>query len=215
MKDVSTPYVETGRARQKQRTREDLLEAARRLIASGDTPGVEAVAAEAGISRTTAYRYFPTQVELLAAAFPETAATSLLPEPAPAGLEERVRAVAAAFVESVERTEVQQRAMLRLSLGEEHHELPLRRGRAIGWYSDALEPLLPAIGESRVKDLAVALRSVSGIETRVWLRDIAGLSDADVRALQLWLVDAVLEKATTTGSWGRTRGRSSGSGRAR
>jgi AcrR family transcriptional regulator len=214
MKGVSTPYAESGRSRQKQRTREDLLEAARRLIASGDTPGVEAVATEAGISRTTAYRYFPTQVELLAAAFPETAATSLLPEPAPVEVAERVRAVAAALIESVGRTEVQQRAMLRLSLGEERHELPLRQGRAIGWYAEALEPLLPELGEGPVRELAVALRSVSGIETRVWLRDIAGLTGEQVRDLQLWLVEAVLDKAAT-GGWGRSRGRSSGSGPAR
>ena len=115
MNGMSTDYLETGRSRQKQRTRDQLLASARKLIESGDTPGVEAVAEASGISRTTAYRYFPTQADLLAAAFPETAATSMLPSPPPSTASDRVDVVVAAIVDVVERTEHQQRAMLRLS----------------------------------------------------------------------------------------------------
>ena len=93
MNRVSTAYVDSGRTNQKQRTREALLAAARSLIEGGDTPRVEDVARESGISRTTAYRYFPTQTELLAAAFPETAAASMLPDPAPDDVALRVDAV--------------------------------------------------------------------------------------------------------------------------
>src|SRR5438128_6526088 len=126
MKPMSTAYTDSGRKQQKQRTREHLLDAARRLIDSGDTPRVEEVAEAAGISRTTAYRYFPSQTELLAAAFPETARTSLLPDAAPTDVRERVALVVGEVVDVVGRTETQQRAMLRLSLGEVPHELPLR-----------------------------------------------------------------------------------------
>jgi AcrR family transcriptional regulator len=125
MSCVSTSsYLATGRSNQKQRTREHLLEAARKLIESGDTPRVEDVAHESGISRTTAYRYFPTQADLLAAAFPETAASSLLPDPAPEDVDARVDLVVTALIDTIERTEHQQRAMLRLSLGDTPHELP-------------------------------------------------------------------------------------------
>lgn len=192
---MSTAYLESGRVRQKQRTREQLVEAARRLIEDGDTPRVEKVAEAAGISRTTAYRYFPSQAELLAAAFPETAAESLLPVPAPDDVAQRVTAVVTAFVETVERTEHQQRAMLRLSLGEIPHELPLRQGRAIKWLSEALEPLRDQLGDDGVRSLALALRSVCGIESRVWLRDIGGLDSNAIRALQLWMADALVTHA--------------------
>jgi AcrR family transcriptional regulator len=195
MKPVSTSYIATGRTNQKQRTRDHLLAAARTLIEDGDTPRVEDVARESGISRTTAYRYFPTQAELLAAAFPETAAASLLPDPAPVDVGERVEWVVAAIVDAVERTESQQRAMLRLSLGADQHELPLRQGRAIGWLSEALEPLRDDLGDAAVHDLAVALRSVCGIETRVWLGDIARLGSEDIRALQRWMARALLARA--------------------
>jgi AcrR family transcriptional regulator len=195
MTAMSTAYVQSGRVQQKRRTREQLLEAARRLIDSGDTPRVEDVAEEAGISRTTAYRYFPSQVELLAAAFPETAAESLLPVPAPDDVEQRVTAVVTTLVDNIDRNEHHQRAMLRLSLGDVPHELPLRQGRAIRWLSEALEPLRDELGDDGVRSLAVALRSVSGIETRVWLRDIAGLDSTGIRALQLWMAGALVAHA--------------------
>ena len=99
------------------------------------------------------------------------------------------------FIGLVERTEVQQRAMLRLSLGSEPHELPLRQGRAIGWITEALEPLLPSLGEEGVHRLAIALRSVTGIETRVWLGDVAGLDAAGIRDLQTWMGHALVAAA--------------------
>jgi AcrR family transcriptional regulator len=192
---MSRDYVEAGRTRQKQRTRDQLVAAAWQLMERGDTPRVEDAAEAAGISRTTAYRYFPSQGELLAAAFPETATTSLLSEPAPDDARERVAMVAAGLVDVLDRTEHLQRTMLRLSLGDTPHDLPLRQGRAIGWYAEALEPLRDRLGDEGLSRLAVAMRAVSGIETRVWLSDIAGLDAAQVRALQLWMVDALALRA--------------------
>ena len=53
---------------QKERTRWHLLQAARDLRSAGHVPSVADVADATGISRTTAYRYFPTQEALLAEA---------------------------------------------------------------------------------------------------------------------------------------------------
>ncbi|KRA31545.1 MULTISPECIES: TetR/AcrR family transcriptional regulator [unclassified Nocardioides] len=195
---MSTDYLDSGRAQQKQRTRDQLIAAARELISSGETPRVEEVAKAAGISRPTAYRYFASQAELLAAAFPETATTSALPDPPPEAVDDRVAAVAAFVIGRVQDTEPQQRAMLRLSLGEVPHELPLRQGRVIPWFVEALEPLEESIGEESVHRLALALRAACGIETRVWLSDVAGLAPADVSALQQWMVDALVKQAFET-----------------
>lgn len=195
MNAMSRDYVEAGRTQQKRRTRDQLLAAAWRLMESGDTPRVEDAAEAAGISRTTAYRYFASQGELLAAAFPETARASMLPDPAPAQPLDRVAAVAAAVVDRIAETEHPQRAMLRLSLGDTPHDLPLRQGRVIPWFEEALDPLRERLGDDGVHRLAVALRSVCGIETRVWLSDIAGLDAEALRALQLWMTDALVHRA--------------------
>ena len=50
--------AEKGRPNQKSRTRKDLLRAAARLMRDGRSPSLEDVAAEAMVSRATAYRYF-------------------------------------------------------------------------------------------------------------------------------------------------------------
>ena len=125
-------------------------------------------------------------------------AASALPDPPPAALDERVAAVAGFVIGRVQESEPQQRAMLRLSLGEVPHELPLRKGRAIPWFVEALAPMTESIGEKGVHRLALALRAACGIETRVWLSDVAGLAPAEVNALQQWMVDALVKQALET-----------------
>src|SRR5688500_317140 len=89
----SKPYESSGRTAQKMRTRKALVEAARALIISGVTPTVEEAAAAASIARTTAYRYFPNQRDLLVAAYPEIELPSLLGEHAADAVEVRLAAV--------------------------------------------------------------------------------------------------------------------------
>ena len=140
---MSTSYERTGRTRQKERTRTALVAAARDLVAlGGSAPTVGAAADAASVSRTTAYRYFPNQKALLLAAHPETSATSLVPEEAGDDPEARLLGAVAAFVRIIMDTEHQQRTMLRLSLDVDSSSraLPLRQGRAIGWFEEALHP---------------------------------------------------------------------------
>ncbi len=86
---VNRRTSQPGRTRQKQRTRAALIAAARALVARGVTPTVEDAAAAAGVSRTTAYRYFPNQRAIVVAAHPEVDARSLLPDDVPAGCRAR------------------------------------------------------------------------------------------------------------------------------
>jgi AcrR family transcriptional regulator len=176
---MSIAYESAGRTHQKQRTRQALIDAARELMARGTTPKVDEAAANAFISRTTAYRYFPNQRALLIAAHPEIEAHSLLPEAPPPDPEARLDIVIQSFLRLIVDTEPQQRTMLRLSLDPDpsvRGELPLRQGRAIGWISEALAPLGSRVSKAEVRRLAVAIRSAAGIEALVWLTDIAGLS---------------------------------------
>jgi AcrR family transcriptional regulator len=192
---VSIPYEDTGRSQQKHRTRDALVAAARELVSQGHAPTVEAVAESASISRTTAYRYFPTQRALLAAAHPETAAETLLPEDAPDDVAARLDLVVAAFTRIIVETERQQRTMLRLSLEAEPGQLPLRQGRAITWIEQALAPLQPTLSAGELHRLAVAIRSATGIEALVWMTDVAGLSRDEATDLMRWSARALLDAA--------------------
>ena len=198
MSKMSTGYEATGRSEQKRRTRAALLAAARDLVAAGLTPTVEQAAADAGVSRTAAYRYFPNQRALLMAAHPETAARSLLPDDAPEAVEARLEAVVRAFTRLIVETEPQQRTMLRLSLeadAAERAALPLRQGRAIGWIAEALAPLSDRLSEQQISQLVLAIRSAIGIEALVWLTDVAGLGTNDAATLMSWSARAMLRTA--------------------
>jgi AcrR family transcriptional regulator len=217
---VSTGYELNGRVAQKRRTREALIEAARQLIAKGGAvPTVEEAAEAASISRTTAYRYFPSQRALLAAAHPETVLESLLPDDAPDDdVAARLDLAIAALTKMVVATEPQARTMLRLSLeadAEERSQLALRQGRAIKWIEEALAPLRPGMSAADVHRLAVAIRSATGIEAFVWLTDVAGLSRDDAAHLMRWsalaMLTAALHDRTMTASKPRKK-RAGGTG---
>jgi AcrR family transcriptional regulator len=194
---MSTPYELGGRTAQKTRTRQALAAAARQLVAAGATPTVEAAADAASVSRTTAYRYFPTQRALLQAAHPEVAATSMLPPDPPGDPAARLDAVITNFTAMIVDTEPQQRTMLRLSLEPEPGELPLRQGRAIAWIAEALDGLGDQLSDGELRQLVVSIRATVGIEALVWLVDVAGLSRDDAVALMRWSAQALLERATS------------------
>jgi AcrR family transcriptional regulator len=200
--EMSMPYELEGRTQQKQRTRAALVAAARDLVARGLTPTVEDAASAASISRTTAYRYFPSQRALLAAAHPETAAASLLPANPPEDAEARLELVVKAFTKVIADSEAQQRTMLRLSLeagASERGDLPLRQGRAIAWITEALEPLRPQLGDEQLHRLVLAIRSATGIEALIWLTDIAGLSRREAVATMRWSAAAMCRSAIVDG----------------
>ncbi len=161
---------------------------------------MEAAAEAASISRTTAYRYFPNQRALLAAAHPETAIESLLPENPPEDVAARLDLVIDRFTQALLENETQQRTMLRLSLKAdpaERAQLPLRQGRGIKWIEEALVPLQPEMSAADVHRLAIAIRSATGIEAMVWLTDVAGLSNNDAVDLMQWSARAMLTAALT------------------
>jgi AcrR family transcriptional regulator len=156
------------------------------------SPTVEQAATAASVSRTTAYRYFPNQTALLAAAHPETATRSMLgddPSPKPA---ERLDEVVRAFTAMIVDTEPQQRTMLRLSWGA-HAALPLRQGRAIAWIGRGAGTAPgPAHRPRPARARLLAIRSAVGIEALVWLTDIAGLPRPEAVELRRWSAQGLL-----------------------
>jgi AcrR family transcriptional regulator len=175
----SIPYELTGRTNQKARTRAAMVTSTRELLGEGVTPTVEKAADRAGISRTTAYRYFPNQRALVIASYPELDAPSLLGAEAPADASARLEAVTEELARQILEHEPELRAMLRLSLespARSREALPLRQGRAIGWIEDALAPLRNRMPSSDLRRLVLAIRATLGIEALVWLTDIGGLS---------------------------------------
>jgi AcrR family transcriptional regulator len=194
---MAMPYELSGRRNQKARTRDALVAAARALLAGGTTPTVEDAAAAAAVSRTTAYRYFPNQRALIGAAHPQLDKISLLPQDPPADPGERLDLVLQGTGRILLDWEPQLRASLRLSLepGADPTGPVLRRGRVIGWLTDALAPLAVSHPEIDVRGLAVAIRAATGIEAFVWLVDVARVPRDEAVQLLRWTGRALLRAA--------------------
>jgi AcrR family transcriptional regulator len=199
---MSVPYEATGRTRQKARTRAALIEAGREFLSDGVTPTVEQAADAAGVSRTTAYRYFPNQRALIVATFPEVAAASLLPDSPPEDPAARLDAVIDALTGQLVEHEPELRAHLRLSLESangERPDLPFRTGRAIGWIEEALAPLQGQLSDPDLRRLVLAIRSAVGIEALVWLTDVAALSRDEAVDVMRWSARALLRATLSEG----------------
>jgi AcrR family transcriptional regulator len=190
------------RARQKARTRAAIVEAAQRLQSENETPTVAQAAEEAGVSRATAYRYFPTQEALL------VEITDVSPN---------VIAVEALLAD-LDTDDVEQR-LLRLlddfnplSLAEEAHfrralwvyldtwlrsarsgEDPpaLREGRRMRWLDTVLEPAA-GLPDERRRLLASALALTLGPDSLVIMKDVCRLEDAEAVAVLRWAAVALL-----------------------
>ena len=192
---MSISYESVGRTNQKARTRDAIIAATRELLATGDPATVEAAADAAGVSRATAYRYFPNQRALLVATHPEIDAPSLLGADAPDDPSERFERVLDELVRMLIENEVELRTMLRLSLEpvEAHQDqLVLRQGRVIGWLEDALQGLEGSVPPAELRTLVYAIRCAVGIEALVWLCDVAQLSRAEAADVMKWSARALL-----------------------
>jgi AcrR family transcriptional regulator len=144
-----------------------------------NVPTVEQAADRAGVSRTTAYRYFANQRALIEATYPDLDAPSLLGRDPPADPEARFELLTRRMAERLLLHEPELRAMLRLSLESPppaRDALLMRQGRAIGRIEDALAPLRQRMRKPALRRLALAIRATFGIEPLVWLTDVAGLS---------------------------------------
>jgi AcrR family transcriptional regulator len=194
---MNVPYQDTGRVQQKARTLEALVAATRRLLSSGVTPTVEEVAAEARVSRTTAYRYFPTQRSLLLAAYPEAGKESVLGDDPPADVASRFNIVFAEMARQVTENEAPLRSMLRLSLepSTDGDQPLLRRGRRRLWIADALAPLRANMSDDDFDRLVLAIAATTGIESFIWLTDIARLTADEALRTMRFTAQTLLDAA--------------------
>jgi AcrR family transcriptional regulator len=176
-----------------------MVAAARELMSEGLMPTVEQAAARAGVSRATAYRYFLNQRELAAAAFPLMDRPTLLPRDASDDVTERVTLVAQSIMQGIVENEMALRAQLRMSLQDTAHrpDTPLRKGRRIHWFEEALAPLRGQMQPADLRRLTLGLAAFVSLEVLIWLVDLGGLSREEAVAQIVWTAQQILRSAVT------------------
>jgi AcrR family transcriptional regulator len=191
----------------KARTMRLLREAARELLRTGDPLTVSAVAELAGVSRATAYRYFPNNDSVVLHATmsldddplsdadwaPEGA---ISPSELGARAVELVRATGAWAFDH----ETELRTMLRLSLAPERENVSPRRGLTNRgrWISALLDGLPSDVTSAAHDRLAAALVPLFGADAVVWTTDLADLPRGEAIELLAWMAQ-VLIAATVSG----------------
>jgi AcrR family transcriptional regulator len=213
------PSQEAGRARQKRRMRTLLLRAAADLVAQGKAPSVTEVADAAEVSRRTAYRYFPTQEQLLTEVSlerlrpqVEAALRAALGRGSPA---EILDAAIAAMQRIAVENEAILRTIVRLSLDKRlggqqtdtPKSLPVRGSRRVEWIKLALVPVRPLLASSRFERLVSGLTLCLGIESLITLQDVRVLTPGQSVDICRWAAQAMLDAALREQDVGPSRKR--------
>ncbi len=170
-----------------------MLSTARQMMQSGLSPSVSEVAEEAEVSRSTAYRYFPTKEAMVRAVVGETLGPILEWESQAERPEERVgdlirssfpRIVAnETTFKAALRTELENAAALKPANGE----APLR-GHRLDLIGRALGGMEPSTEKDR---LTYALAVLFGVEALTVLRDICGLDGRQSEEIVSWAAETL------------------------
>lgn len=201
---------ETGRYRQRRRTRAAIVAAAAELLKAGKTPSVNDVAEAADVSRRTVYLYFPTLDQLLLDAtlgmLSQTAVDEAI-EAADTGGDatERVAAMIRALSSMSTETLPLGRSLIRLTVAPADTADgadgpgPRRGYRRIAWIERALEPLRPQVGPVAFERLVSALAMVVGWEALIVLQDLRGLTPNEQLDTSLWAARALIRATLDEG----------------
>ena len=201
---AQAPAIEKG---PRARTKRLMLETATRLMQSGMTPSVSEVAEAAGVSRATAYRYFPSQAALVQAVVDEGLGPILTWKPASDDAERRVADLFATAMPRIEAFEATFKAALKLSLdqwarreaGTLGSEPAFKRGHRVDLLKDAIAPLKGRLKPRQLKRLAQALSLVFGVEVLIVLKDIWGLDGSETLSVAQWAARSLIEAAIVQG----------------
>jgi AcrR family transcriptional regulator len=210
------------RVQQKGRTRRALLEAAVQLVTAGAQPTVAEVADAAAVSRRTAYRYFPTQEQMLVEAALEGVRGIMAQaiegsdgaRPGIEDVEGRLDRAVKALQRSAVDNEQLLRTMIRLTISAPRavasaETPPLRkRGyRRIEWIALALAPVKSKLGKRRYERLVSALAMCVGIEALIVLRDLRGLRESEAEEVSRWAARTLLRESLDESAHARKKRR--------
>jgi AcrR family transcriptional regulator len=202
VKPSPTTPRRTERTAQKRRTRKAIVDATMQLIAQGQTPTVNDVAAAADVSRRTVYLHFPSFEQLLldatVGALSQATVDRAIDDVAGGeGVEARVERMVRALHHVDPEAERLGRALIKLTVEgvPEPSGAPRRGYRRIEWIEKALAPWRDRIEPARWQRLVNAMAMVIGWEALIVQRDVCGLSVAEGEELSVWVAQVLL-KAT-------------------
>jgi AcrR family transcriptional regulator len=187
-------YRSSLRARQAQETRERILEATARVMATGiANASIPAIAREAGVSVPTVYRNFATKDELFRELYPYSLRRARMREPvAPTSLEDFGEALRPVFdwVDALD--DMTRAALAGPAVEEVRHVTMDRRIATTRGIADTIAPQLSEPDRDHLARLLVVLAMSSTVRM---LREHLGLSTDEAIAEVEWVVRSVITGA--------------------
>lgn len=185
---------------QELRTRKDLLLAASRIMKQGRKPTMDEVAAEALVSRATAYRYFQSIEALLVESTADHAVGNLeqmFAQNTSTDPEERVDEAEAALHRVIYENEAQLRIMLANNVGRDltDESLPKRQNRRMPLIESALATARHRFRDDDYETLCHALGMIFGTESMIVFEDVLGVDEKAARQIKSWAVRALVRAA--------------------
>lgn len=178
------------------RTRALMVATASEMMRRGLSPSVSDVAEAAGVSRSTAYRYFPTLADMLRAVVAEALGPILVwDDPSRLGAA-RLASLYSKTFRRLSEHEALFRAAIRQSLEPNSGapgDITLGRGHRRALLARAIAGT--GLSPQQEARLVQALSLTFGIEALIVLKDICGLDDRGAEEVALWSARALLDAA--------------------
>ncbi|MEI9534012.1 TetR/AcrR family transcriptional regulator [Moellerella wisconsensis] len=183
-----------------------LIGTAMAMFEQGVMPSISELATEAGVSRATAYRYFPTQSDLITATVNESLGPILTWRPKSDKTEERISELINYSYPRMFEHEGALRAALQVSLqqwaetrSQHNNEDPkakrFQRGNRKKILSMVAEPMESEFSSDIIDKTIKAFSVIYGSEILLVLKDIWKMDNAQVMAMIQWMAKAILNQS--------------------
>ncbi|MEO4041968.1 TetR/AcrR family transcriptional regulator [Hoeflea sp. CAU 1731] len=185
------------RSAQRGRTRQAILDGARKLLSEGKVVTVAAAAAENGVSKATSYRYYSAPDVLVAEAVLDIAVKPYEDIVGDASdVQGKLRAICIYFLDFSFENESGFRQFLSGTMREwrADSKTTARGGRRINMFRRALSEHETGLSNDQKEKLVRSLSASTGIEALIALVDVAGATPQQAREAVGFMVDAMVKQ---------------------
>lgn len=194
---MSEMSLDTGRSKQKQKTRAKILDATQKLLKKGQVHSLEEVAQTAGISRATIYRYFSNIDTLCSEAglvIHTKSPVTLFQEFKHLTVIDRILFIQEYFNDLSLKNEMAFRNYLSIYLKEESLETKrsTRGSRRVASLKLALIPLKNQLDVETYNRIIAISTSLMGIEPLISAKDVCELNNEEAKETLKWGLEIIL-----------------------
>lgn len=201
---ISSSESKQTLTRARARTQNKLIDTAMGMLEQGWFPSITELATAAGVSRATAYRYFPTQSELVSSIVDESLGPIQRWSPKEDTVGERISALLEFAYPQMEKHEGALRAALQVSLQQwadlraqkldKENKALFVRGNRKRLVELAAEPLKGKISNEELARMKHAFSLIYGSEVFLVFKDIWNLDSDQIQNIVQWMGKAIVRQ---------------------